>query len=277
MPRRKKPDASKARVKLPLARKGVPPVAVRGRPPRLAHLLPDSHNNKRRERALAALTGPVPSTGPSPATIEAAAMPPGGGEAAAGPDILALPNPEWLPQLLTVIGPVSDVQAFQEAARGSGHLAWSCDYDRAAEDWALQLMTLPPARRGISVAGARILAEDLRDRVERLDMAAVDGATDLTCPLDLNALVPLPSRLLRLGPDDPAVVDWQWAHWGTTWMLRGVDEVPVGRAGVLIPDGHGAVCFRFWSADWTPWRALETVRSRWPALSIHVKLMAVTE
>lgn len=245
MARRKKPDAGK----------GGSPVAVRGRPPRLAHLLPDS--GRRRTRPTAAPAGPFPS--------------------AAAPDILSLPNPEWLPQLLTVTGPIADLHAFQHAARGPGHLPWSCDYGRAAEDWALQLMTLPPARRGISAAGARILAEQLRERIEALDLAALDGVKDRSCPLDLNALAPLPSRLLRLGPDDPAVIEWQWTHWGTTWMLRGVEETPVGRAGVLMPQGHGAVCFHFWSADWTPWRALEAARSRWPALRLHVRLMAIGE
>ena len=247
-------------------------MAIRGRPPRLAHLLPDSDSSKRRGRALATLTGPAPLA-ISPASAGRADM--AGSGAPVGPDSLCLPNPEWLPQLLTVIGPAEDVGAFQEAARGPGHLAWSCDYHAAAEGWALQLLARLPAQRGISVAGARILAGQLRERIERLDMAAFEGAGDLVCPLDLNALVPLPAQLLRLGPDDPAVIAWQWTHWGTTWMLRGVEQGPVGRSGVLVPAAHAAVCFRFWSADWTPWRVLEAVQARWPSLALQVKLLPV--
>jgi hypothetical protein len=27
----------------------------------------------------------------------------------------------------------------------------------------------------------------------------------------------------------------------------------------------------FWSADWTPWRAIQQLRARWPALQIEVR------
>lgn len=274
MARRRRPSAPPIRKTPKPGRKGVPPVAVRGRPPRRAHLLPDDNNNKRRERALAALTKPIPSVNP---TLNAGLPDMAASDASSVSDSLCLPHPEWLPQLLTVIGPTEDLHTFQEAARGPGHVAWSCDYHGAAEDWALQLLARPPAQRGISVTGARILAGQLSEQIERLDMAAFEGTADLTCPLDLNVLVPLPAQLLRLGPDDPAVIAWQWTHWGTTWMLRGVEEVPVGRAGILVPGDQAAVCFRFWSADWTPWRALETIRARWRTLSLHVKLLPVSE
>ena len=52
---------------------------------------------------------------------------------------------------------------------------------------------------------------------------------------------------------------------------------PVGRAGVVAAPGHDGVSYRFWSADWTPWRALATVRTRWPALALHVKVLGITE
>ena len=86
--------------------------------------------------------------------------------------------------------------------------------------------------------------------------------------------IPVPKPLLVLGPDDPAVLAWLWENWGTTWMLRGVEEVPVG---LPIPQDHGGVSYRFWSADWTPWRALSAVRTRWPALTLHITMRSVAE
>jgi hypothetical protein len=43
---------------------------------------------------------------------------------------------------------------------------------------------------------------------EILEIRATDRARDENCPLDLNALVPVPDKLLRLGPEDPAVLAW---------------------------------------------------------------------
>ena len=51
------------------------------------------------------------------------------------------------------------------------------------------------------------------------------------CPLDLHRLVPTPAPLLRLGPDHPETLAWLWAHWGTTWPLRHVAELPVAKIG----------------------------------------------
>ena len=197
--------------------------------------------------------------------------------AAATGEILCLPNPEWLPHLLTVTGPSEPLTAFRKAAAGPGTIAWQRDYARLEEDWVYTLLAPPPADRGISVHGARIVASQMRALIEVLEIRAADHARDENCPLDLNTLVPVPDKLLRLGPEDPAVLAWQWENWGTTWMLRDVALAPVGRAGVLVPPGHEGVSYRFWSADWTPWRALATVRTRWPALALHVKVLGINE
>jgi hypothetical protein len=101
----------------------------------------------------------------------------------------------------------------------------------------------------------------MSELIEALDLAAGDARGDLHCPFDLNALVPIPPDMLRRGPDDPTVVVWLWHHWGTTWMLRAVEEVSTGLAEILLPDVHEAQCVEFWSADWTPWRALAVVRA----------------
>jgi hypothetical protein len=256
-------------------KKPAPPKgAVRGRPPRLAHLVSGSDRSRRRAHGAIVdetlVPGRVqPGTGMSDLA--------GGGAGENRGEILCLPNPEWLPHLLTVTGPPEPLMAFRKAASGPGTIAWQRDYARLEEDWVYTLLAPAPAERGISVHGARIVASQMRALIEVLEIRAADRARDENSPLDLNALVPVPDKLLRLGPEDPAVLAWLWENWGTTWMLRDVALVPVGRAGVLVPPGDDGVSYRFWSADWTPWRALATVRTRWPALALHVKVLGITE
>jgi len=259
------------------ARQEVPtPTVLRGRPPRLAHLVPGSDRGERRDRAAlsarldgASLADRSPAGSAEPARASRAV-----GERLA--DALCLPNPEWLAHTLTVIGPTEDLAAFRTAAAGSGRVPWLFNYARLQEDWTNRMLAGPPAERGISVQGARIVGEQLRALIETQDLQAADHAHDDRSKLDLNALVPVPKQLLVLGPDDPAVLAWLWENWGTTWMLRGVEEVPVG-AGLLIPQDHAGVSYRFWSADWTPWRALSLVRTRWPALTLHITMRSVAE
>ena len=50
-----------------------------------------------------------------------------------------------------------------------------------------------------------------------------------------------------------------------------------GRGQPPMPDGRAATddgtIFRvtFWSADWTPWRALVRIAARWPSLQVEVR------
>jgi hypothetical protein len=253
-----------------------PKSVTRGRPPRLAHLLVGSDRDQRHDRAPATLLRGVATAEHvfSPQSIAAPDAPLAAGER---PDILCLANPEWLPQLLTVTGPAEQVMAFRNAAAGAGSIPWRRDYERLEEDFIHRLLAPPPAERGISVHGARIVANDMRELIETLDVQAADEAGVKNCSLDLNALVPVPDDLLRLGPEDPAVVAWLWEHWGTTWPLRDVVDVPISRAELPLPEGHDAVRYRCWSADWTPWRALTAVQARWPDLVFRVKLLPVAE
>jgi hypothetical protein len=77
----------------------------------------------------------------------------------------------------------------------------------------------------------------------------------------------VPAALLRGGPDEPAALAWLWTHWGTTAALRHVrpitDSVPDEPP---LPPGKAAFRVSFWSADWTPWRALVQLAEQWPAL-----------
>jgi hypothetical protein len=187
---------------------------------------------------------------------------------------LCLPLPDWLHHRLTVTGPEPAVAGFRQAACGAGVTPWVYDYDRMAEDWFnLMVAPPPPLRRTISVAGARIIANQLRDAVwERHEAAISQVGVCKACPFDLHALLPVPFEILRLGPDDPRSLAWLWEHWGTTWSLRQVEQAPLARAEQAeLPGTHAAFRCRFWAADWTPWPALAAVRRRWPELSITVQ------
>jgi hypothetical protein len=91
------------------------------------------------------------------------------------------------------------------------------------------------------------------------------------CPLDLHRLLPVPERLLRLGPEHPEALAWLWAHWGTPQALRQVVELPVPARGRPRPIDPGLLWLGFWAADWTPWRAILALRARWPDLRLAVR------
>ena len=87
-------------------------------------------------------------------------------------------------------------------------------------------------------------------------------------PLDLNALFPIPRRVLRKGFGE-AGQEWMWANWGVRWPIRRVTfaiERDRGDASGVKP----LAVFRFISEDWSPWIALLRMRERWPELSFKL-------
>ena len=88
-------------------------------------------------------------------------------------------------------------------------------------------------------------------------------------PLDLNALFPIPRRVLRKGFAEGGQ-EWMWANWGVRWPIRRVtfamEQQRVDRTK-LKP----VAVFRFLSEDWSPWIALKRMRERWPELSFVMK------
>ena len=178
---------------------------------------------------------------------------------------------DWLHHRLLVAGPAGTLAGFQTAARGAGTIPWQIDLDRMKEDLFLMLAAPPsPQRRRVSLAGARVLAGQLRDAAERRHGAAVARVgRSRACAFDLHALVPVPTSVLCLGPDHPEALAWLWMHWGTTAALRHVAAEPVLPRGAA-PGDPATLHLAFWSADWTPWRALATVAARWPALRFDV-------
>ncbi|MBK1662774.1 hypothetical protein, partial [Paracraurococcus ruber] len=188
-------------------------------------------------------------------------------------EALALPHPDWLYHHLRVAGDPTEVAGFRAAAAGPGVIPWAEDAGQAAEDWFhLLAAPPPPQRRSLSLEGCRILSAQLRDAAEaRGRLVAERAAGSRACPLCLHRLLPVPPRLLRLGPAAPESRAWLWAQWGTTLALRGVVELPVPGRGKPPPRDPGLAWLGFWSADWTPWPAILALRARWPGLSFAVR------
>jgi hypothetical protein len=194
---------------------------------------------------------------------------------------LRLAHTDWLHHRLLVTGPAADLDGFRSAAAGAGTVPWQLDLDRMAEDF-FHLLVAPPARggslvpppRSLSLAGARIVADQLcAAAARRQALAAAQVGHSRACTFDLQALVPVPDAVLRRGPDDPAALDWLWAHWGTTQTLRHVvaDEADAAILRTQAPAGAAVWVVSFWSADWTPWRALAQIAGRWPTLRFDTR------
>ena len=185
---------------------------------------------------------------------------------------LRLPHTDWLFHRLTVAGPAATVAAFRTAAAGAGTIPWRLDGDSLEEDWFHLLVN--PAHRALSLAGARMLAGQLREAVQRRHAVAVARVGHShACPLDLHALVPVPVAVLLLGPDHPDALAWLWQHWGTTQALRHVapDTAPTRAPPAKLAAGEDRLPLSFWSADWTPWRAFGRIRADWPTLRFDVQ------
>ena len=211
---------------------------------------------------------PVPATETEAATpLPRTATPFGAGDEHGAP--LSLAHTDWLYHHLSITGPDAALVAFQIAATGAGVIPWHLALDRLAEDCFHRLVAPPPPRqRSLSLAGARIVAGQLRDAVARRhDHAVARVGRNRACPFDLQALVPVPADILRRGPDDPVSLQWLWEHWGTTRALRHVTADPAaGPDRQPQPGGESGIRIGFWSADWSPWRALARIAAGFPAL-----------
>ena len=176
---------------------------------------------------------------------------------------LRLPHSDWVHHHLTIAGPGDILEAFRVAAAGSGTVPWQLDLERMQED----LFHLLAGAGQLSLEGARLLAGQMRDAVSRRHALAVARVGhSRACPFDLHALVPVPADMLCLGPEHPEALDWLWTHWGTTEALRHVTRVDDTDQPMTE-----LIKIRFWSADWSPWRALAKIRAAWPLLRFDLR------
>lgn len=199
-------------------------------------------------------------------------------------EAVAPAHTDWLHHRLTLCAAPDVLAAFRAAARGAGIIPWTLDLDRLEEDWFLRLMAPATAqaqhlsrphpsrphlsRSRLSAAGARVLAAQLREAVGRRHAIAVSAVgVSAACAFDLHALVPVPDEILHLGPDAVQAQAWLWAHWGTTAALRRVTEITPEKDRLA----GETMAVSFWSADWTPWRALARLAELWPAIRFDVR------
>lgn len=164
------------------------------------------------------------------------------------------PQPDWLAHVLTVTGPETVLDRFQAAAAGTGRLLWGPDVT-ASEGLS----------RIFPVQGARTAAL-INEIVQSQKLLVAREAGSGSVPFDLNALCPMPLDVLSLGPGSPATQAWLWEHWGTSRPLQQVESI----------DGHSKEdtthwSVSFWSADWTPWAALQDIATRWPDLTFSIR------
>lgn len=88
-------------------------------------------------------------------------------------------------------------------------------------------------------------------------------------PLDLNALIPIPRRVLRKGFVE-AGQEWMWANWGVRWPIRRV-TFAIKRKRRDTSGVKPVAVFRFLRENWSPWIALLHMRKRWPELRFEMK------
>ena len=170
-----------------------------------------------------------------------------------------LAHTDWLYHHLDIEGYSDTLARFADAAAGSGTIPWRLDLDLLEED-AFHILV---GAGTLSLHGAETLAGQLRAAVSRRHRLAVDRVGhSRACPLDLHALLPVPDEMLSFGPGHPDALAWLWETWGTTDALRHVT-----RRAASTPT---RLSLSFWSADWTPWRALKILRTAWPDLRFTV-------
>ena len=172
-------------------------------------------------------------------------------------------GPEFIWNRLEVSGPSELLYDFIGAASGPGFVDWRPEWHSVYEQ-----IYFGAVRGGAPTReAADHLAREVRDimwRRHEEERARVDMDSHRV-PLDLNALIPIPLRVLRKGFVE-AGQDWMWGNWGVRWPIRRVTFAIERRAGVK----PGAV-FRFLSEDWSPWIALLHMRERWPELRFEMK------
>lgn len=188
------------------------------------------------------------------------------------PDALRPAHTDWLRHDLQVTGPAAAIADLREAAAGAGVIPWlarNADYEE--EDRVHALLNPPDGSQGLSLAGARALGRLLRTAADAHHGRVLDAVArgSRACPFDLHALLPVPDRVLRLGPDDPACIAWLRTQWGVMEPLRYVRLREEGTDGRLRRSAR--LHYEFWSADWTPWAAFQMLKARWPAAMFDLR------
>jgi hypothetical protein len=207
------------------------------------------------------------------AKLEAAALvagiPTGIGVArltAAGNAVWCDDGPDFIFNTLEVSGPDEPLYDFVGAASGPGFVDWRPEWYSVYEQIYFEAVRGGAPTREAAESLARRLRDILwRRHEEERVRAEMDSHGQ---PLDLNALFPIPRRVLRKGFVE-AGQEWMRANWGVRWPIRRVTFAIERRdlSGV-----QPVAVFRFLSEDWPPYIALVRMRERWPGLSFNMSV-----
>lgn len=177
-------------------------------------------------------------------------------------------NIDWLPHRLDVTGPQKALQDFMMKAQGPGFIDWTWPGDDEREYWAAVLLLGGAPSRASAERLAGRYAEWLWWKIADARSAADRG--DTLAPIDLNALRPVPRKVLRAGWRAEGCA-WLWQHWGTCLPLRRVSFRFEHRRQASGAGIEAIAVYEFEAADWSPWRALLTWRRKWPALRFELR------
>jgi hypothetical protein len=185
---------------------------------------------------------------------------------AAGNAVWCDHGPDFIWNRLEVSGPHERLFDFIGAASGPGFVDWRPEWYGVYEQIYFGVVRGGAPTR----EAAENLARNLRDifwrrHEEERGRAEMDSHR---VPLDLNALFPIPRRVLRKGFGE-AGQEWMWRNWGVRSPIRRVTfAIERDRRD---PNGVNTLAvFRFLSEDWSPWIALLRMRKRWPELSFKL-------
>jgi hypothetical protein len=174
---------------------------------------------------------------------------------------------DWIANRLEVSGPDQQLQDFIDRAQGTGFVPWNWPAGEDRDYWsALALQGGAPNPEAADRL-ARRYADYLWWTIGDAQTAADRGYNYV--PLDLNALRPIPRKVLRKGWHT-AGSDWCWQAWGTRLPLRKVTfklEHRRQRQGFGIDT---IAVYEFLSADWSPWRLLLASTRKWKTLRFNM-------
>ena len=177
-------------------------------------------------------------------------------------------GPDFIFNRLEVSGQDERLYDFIGAASGPGFVDWRPEWHSVYEQ-----IYFGAVRGGAPTReAAEDLARKLRDILwRRHEEERVRAEMDShRVPLDLNALFPIPRRVLRKGFGE-AAQEWMWRNWGVRWPIRRV-TFAIERDRRDAKGGKPVAVFRFLSEDWPPWIAVLRMRERWPELRFEMKV-----
>ena len=187
---------------------------------------------------------------------------------AAGNAVWCDEGPDFIFNRLAVSGPEEPLFDFIGAASGPGFVDWRPEWHSVYEQ-----IYFGAVRGGAPTReAAENLARKLRDIMwRRHEEERVCAEMDShRVPLDLNALFPIPRRVLRKGFGEIGQ-EWMWRNWGVRSPIRRVTFALERECRDTI-GGKPVAVYRFISEDWPPWMAVLRMRKRWPELRFELQV-----